>query len=88
MNEQFEKWWEKNGCHPKASPEIWMGVVECAYEAAQPKWQPIELPREDKTVLVLLRVPLFDGKYHIRTGLPEMTKEATHWQPLPEPPKQ
>lgn len=67
-------------------------------EAAQPKWQPIETVPKKRRVLLTNGELIATGRYRLPTifdikkevcydsGLTK--SDATHWMPLPQPPKE
>lgn len=98
----FEEWWEsKHAPHTKDTDpelvEIMKNFSRVAWDAARPKWEPIETAPKNE-VMFLGYVPHSSGGYICCFYWNEKLKQwqnnidggcdmPTHWMPLPVPPK-
>lgn len=93
IRESFEKWVnnpyilhrDADNAHDYEHP--WTRAAWAAWRAAQPKWQPIETAPSGCDILVTNGdVTWIDWKSD--GAFWQQQDDATHWMPLPEPPRQ
>ena len=83
-----------------ATEQAYKNGYEKGYEAGKPKWIPVSerLPELDELVMCYKRGKMFLGKYlgvmyspvvgAFKSNEEYYALGATHWMPLPEPPKE
>ena len=86
--EAFERHWTKDytipfgHCGLMAAKE----AFKAGYEAAQPKWLPIESAPDDKDIQLAI-LNYTRKQYYTKVGWKSLNPNATLWQPLAEPPE-
>ena len=89
----FDEWWAEHRAFILARIEDWSPkqMMRAAYDSALPQWQPIETAPKYEQILMLTKHGAIEGQWdgEVGSGYYWQIIEwyATHWMPLPHPPK-